>query len=251
MKITVASWNIGEDETHEKNIVGLDSYNFIKEMIDKYNIDVISFQEAITSSENMMTIKEYIEKNTDLKYSSSLETCPSHINIGSMMGVVTCSRFPIDKEKTVMFENPHIEYKKSDTVTLVMHDKGFIISYINSLPLVIANCHGMPFFGFKRSALEFLDMFEKAEKELLEILTKEGNFIVLGDMNHGSFKEIFPKIYDITNNNINGNTYFHKSANENMQLDYIMTNKNIKTNKSEIIDTRFDHKLCVVDIELK
>lgn len=249
MKITIASWNIGEDETHEKNVVGLDSYDFIKEMIEKYNIDIISFQEAITSSENMMPIKEYIEKNTDLKYSSSLETCPSHINIGSMMGVVTCSKFLIDKEKIVMFENPHIEYKKSDTVTWVMHDKGFIISYIDSLPLVITNGHGMPFFGFKRSALEFLDMFEKAEKELLEILTKEDNFIVLGDMNHGSFKEIFPKTYDITNSGINGTTYIHKGVPE--QLDYIMTSKKIKINNSKIIDTRFDHKLCIVDIELK
>lgn len=249
MKLNIATWNIGEDESNEKNLVTLESYKNIKEMIEKYNIDIISFQEAITSEGDIMPIKDYIRENTDLKYSSQLETSPSHINIGSMMGVVTCSKYPIEKDKVIMLENPHIEYKRSETVTWVMHDKGFIISYINSIPLVIVNGHGMPFFGFKRSALEFLDIFEKAETEILDLVTKEQNFIVLGDMNYDGIKDIFPKITEFTNSAINGVTYVRSGKNE--QLDYIMTSKNIEVIGSEIIDTRFDHKLCISTIEVK
>lgn len=251
MKLNIASWNIGEDETNEKNIVTLASYENIKDIIDKYDIDIISFQEAITSEGAVMPIKDYIKENTELKYSAQLETSPSHINIGSMMGVVTCSKYPIEEEKAVMFENPHIEYKKSETVTWVMHDKGFIVSYINSIPLVIVNGHGMPFFVFKRSALEFIDIFEKTEKDILDLMLKEPNFIVLGDMNHNGIKDIFPNICNVSNSNVTGITYYNKSSNEYMQLDYIMTSKNIEVISSEIIDTRFDHKLCLSTIEVK
>lgn len=42
--IKIASWNIGEDETHNGNIVNLDSYEYIKQKIIENEIDIICFQ---------------------------------------------------------------------------------------------------------------------------------------------------------------------------------------------------------------
>lgn len=247
MKINIATWNIGEDETNEKNVVTLDSYKKIKEMIDKYSIDIISFQEAITSKGEVMPIRDYIKENTDLKYSSQLETSPSHINIGSMMGVVTCSKYPIEKSEIIMFENPHLENKYG----IVMRDKGFILSYIEQFKLLILNGHGMPFFMFKENFDKFEIMNKKMEDSLIAKMEEFNNYVVLGDINYSNFSKMFPNIYDVTNSAINGITFINKNSKLPFQLDYIMTSKNIEVIDSKIIDTRFDHKLCLSTIEVK
>lgn len=248
MKLRIATWNIGEDTRNEKDIVNLESYNYIKEMIEKLDIDILCLQEAITSSSFIEPISEYIINNTDLKYALDLECSPSHINIGSMMGIAICSKHKINSKDILMFTNPNIEYKKSETVTYKMHDKGVIVANID-LPLKVINLHGMPFFAFKREAKEFLYLYKELEEKIIKLIKNNEKFIFIGDINHTNFEEIFPKISEITNSNINDFTYIH-SNNEKMHLDYIMTSKNIKVYGSEIIDNVFDHKLCITDVEI-
>jgi exonuclease III len=249
MQLKIITWNIGEDERNHKNIVNMSSYKYIKEIIEKEKVDIICFQEAITSSKDIIPIAEYVKNNTELKYSVEYEYSKSHINIGSMMGVVVCSRIPIKNNEIIKFDNPKLKYQKDENTLYVMHDKGFIVCDFSGVNLLIANGHGFPFFAFKRDALEYKYVYEKMEKELFKAFKNRENYIVLGDINYHNFKSIYPNIYANTNNNIDEYTYI-KSNSERQQLDYIMTSKNIKVISSKVIDNVFDHKFGVIEIEI-
>ena len=44
--------------------------------------------------------------------------------------------------------------------------------------------------------------------------------------------------------------YEDENTRKNKQIDYILTTKNIKHDNYKIIDTRFDHKLCVAELTI-
>ena len=239
--IKIATWNIGEDEINPNNIVNLDSYEYIKDMIIENDIDIICFQENITSSENIVAISEYIKQNTELKYNCDFELSHSHINIDCMMGVSICSKFPINNYEKVMFENPMLEFKKDENRTYTSHDKGFIIAYINDI--VITSGHCLPFHIFEKNPTDYVEIFKPMEDKFIDILNNNPNVIIAGDMNYSNVEELFPNVLNLTNKTIFGDTY------KDMQIDHILISKNIKVLSSEMIETRFDHNLCIVEID--
>lgn len=242
--IRIASWNIGEDEQNEQNIVNLDSYNYIKNMISTNDIDIICFQENITSSEKIISISQFLKENSELIYNCDFELSESHINIGSMMGVTICSKFPISKEEKILFSNPNLTFKKNENRTYISQDKGFVIAYFNDIPLVIACGHCLPFHIFKKKPTDFLEVFKEMEYKFLDVFNSNSNFIVVGDMNYSKVEEIFPTIVKKTNQSVFGNTY------KETQIDHILVSKNIKILNDKIIETRFDHNLCISDLEI-
>lgn len=88
----LATWNIGEDEKNKNGRLDLNSYNYIAKTINDEKIDIICLQEAIIKSENLPSIANYIKEHTALKYIVEFELSDSHINIGSRMGIVICSK---------------------------------------------------------------------------------------------------------------------------------------------------------------
>lgn len=250
MKLRIATWNIGEDESNENSIVNQDSYAYIKEMIDKYKIDVLCLQEAITNSKLLMPIVNYLKENTELIHGVDLEYAESHINIGSMMGVAICSKYPLTNKETVMFDNPGLMSLQDTGETFVMHDKGFVMADVEGYNLKVITGHGIPFHHFKKTALDFKDVFLKAEADIMNKLKFVPNFMMTGDMNHTSFLEIFPNIDNLTNSIVNEPTRFSVSAGKELQFDYLMASKNIKYTPALVIDNHFDHKLCITDIEI-
>ena len=236
----IATWNIGEDERNVKGYLTLDSYNEIVKQIKINNVDVICFQEAITSSKNLPKIKEFILANTNLKYAIEFELSDSHINIGSKMGIVICTRYKISNIEKIMLDNPKLIYKANDEINYYSHDKGFIMCDINNIKLVTGHC--LPFHVFKKSILDYLNIFENIDNKLY--LEKMESIILCGDMNYDDIEVMFPKFYSKSKATINEATRKEK------QLDHILVTKNIKLINSRVIDTYFDHKLCVVDIEL-
>lgn len=236
----IATWNIGEDERNEKGYLTLDSYKEIVKQIEINNIDVICFQEAITYSENLPKTKEFISTNTNLKYTIEFELSDSHINIGSKMGIVICSKYEISNIEKIMLDNPKIMYKVNDEITYYSHDKGFIMCDINNIKLVTGHC--LPFHVFKKNILDYLSIFEKIDNRLC--LEKKENIILCGDMNYDDVEVMFPKFYSKSKDTIN------EATRKERQLDHILVTKNIKVINSIVIETCFDHKLCIVDIEL-
>ena len=76
--IKIATWNIGQDL--KNNQINKDSYKYIKEQIEENEIDIIAFQEAITESDNLEPLANYISENTKLKYNEQISLSPSDIN---------------------------------------------------------------------------------------------------------------------------------------------------------------------------
>ena len=242
--IKIASWNIGKDEANADGVVDLDSYEYIKRMIVDNKIDVICFQESITSSDNIIPISKYINDSTELKCSCDFELSLSHINIGCMMGVSICSKFPITSYEKVMFENPNIEFKKDENTTYTSHDKGFLVANIAEMPLVVASGHCLPFHIFERSPTEYPEIFKSMEEKFTDVLRNSQNVIIAGDMNYHDVEELFPNIVGLTSKTVFGSTH------KNIQTDDILVSNNIKRVDKKTIETRFDHDLCVVIVSI-
>ena len=158
-KIIIATWNVGQDLVHKE--ITIDSYEHIKNVIKENNIDIIAFQEAITESNTLEPLAQYISENTNLKYYKQISLSPSDVNENDKMGVAICSKFKIDKNEKYILENPNLVYKKSDTVTYWSHEKGFNISKIDELDLVVIEGHCLPFHIFKESPLNYKNIFSK------------------------------------------------------------------------------------------
>ncbi len=128
----IATWNIGEDERNEDGQVNIESYKEIVNQIEKEKIDVICFQEAITSPKEKGII-EYIKNNTKLKHIFKYELSESHINKNCKMGIAICSKYEINDIEKFLFDNPNIVYKPNNTTTYYSHDKGFLLCKIRKV----------------------------------------------------------------------------------------------------------------------
>ncbi len=232
----IATWNIGEDETNQNNILNLSSYQYIVNTIQQENIDIICLQEAITKSDTLPSIASYIKENTDLKYNVEFELSDSHINIGCKMGVVICSKDKIDSYELLMLDNPKLVYKKE----IYSHDKGFIIAKIKDLCIITGHC--LPFHVFNKNTLDYIDIFKKAENKFFDIYKTNKKIILCGDFNYENIKDLFPKFMQISTDLINSPTR------KNKQLDHFCITNNLKSEEKKIIENNFDHKLSIFGI---
>lgn len=237
----IVTWNIGEAETNKEGKLNYNSYEYIIKMIEKEHIDVLCLQEAIIKSSYLPPIAEYIKQNTNLKYNVQFELSDSHINIGCRMGVVICSKYEINNAKTYMLDNPNFIYEVNKDVTYYSHDKGFIIADINSYKIITGHC--LPFHVFKKDPLDYLEIFEKADKMFINEYNANPNFILCGDFNYNDVSAIFPNIMRNCKDLIDSPTRKDK------QLDHFIVSDKIGVISKEVLDNDFDHKCCIVDIK--
>lgn len=236
----VVTWNIGEDERNEKGKLNIDSYNYIINFIKNENVDVICLQEAIIKSNYLPSISQYINEKTDLKYKVEYELSDSHINIGCRMGIVICSKYEINNYETLLLENPNLVYSVDEKTTYYSHDKGFIISNIQGINIVTGHC--LPFHVFKRSPLEYLNIFEKADKKFIDIYNANDNLVLCGDFNYDNVSSLFPKIMEKCKDLINEPTRNEK------QLDHFIISDKLSCCYNNVADNIFDHKLGIFEI---
>lgn len=242
--IKIATWNVGRDlENLENNEVNKNSYEYIKRQIEKNNIDIIALQESITESNKLQSLANYIMENTELKYCEEISLSPTDTNDTDKMGVVICSKFKINNNEKYILENPNLTYKKTDTVTYWSHDKGFNISLIEELNIVIVSGHCLPFHIFGENPLQYKYIYEKLENKVLNMIKTKKNVILMGDFNYTNIFALFSEL-----RNKMKCVYENEKTRKEEQFDYILTTNDIKHNYYEIIETRFDHKLCVAEI---
>lgn len=236
----IGTWNIGEDERHEDGILSLESYKYIIDMIKKKDLDVICLQEAITSSNNLPIIEKYIKGHTALKYSANLELSISHVDNNNKMGVVICSKYELDNIEKLMFDNPNVTYyNKEKGKTYRPADKGMIMTDIGGFRIVTG--HGIPFYAFHIAKEKRSQYYEKVENHILESC-KDKAWLVVGDLNEDDIKVVFPKIEKLTKDLVKEATYKDKI------YDHILVSKKIEEKNLEVVDTYFDHKLCIIEI---
>ncbi len=236
----IGTWNIGEDERYENGILNLNSYEYIVDMIKNSNLDVICLQEAITSSNNLPAIGKYIKGHTALKYSTQLELSISHVDNDNKIGVVICSRYEIDNVENLMFDNPNVTYyNKEKGKTYRPADKGMIMADINGIR--IATGHGIPFYAFHIEKEKRHQYCEKLENYIMENC-KDKAWILLGDLNEDDLNAIFPHINNLTKDLVKKPTYKDKI------YDHILISQSVEKKGLEVLDTCFDHKLCIIEI---
>ena len=236
----VATWNIGEDERNNGGKLDIDSYNYVINIIRNENIDVLCLQEAIVKSDFLPSIASYIKENTDLKYIVEYELSDSHINIGSRMGVVICSKYEIDNYKLFKLDNPNFIYSVDEKTTYYSHDKGFIIASIKEFNIITGHC--LPFHVFKKNPLDYLNVFRKADEMFVDVYKSNNNIILCGDFNYDNVNDIFPKIIENCNDLIDFPTRKDK------QLDHFIISNKLECIYKNVSDNVFDHKYGIFDI---
>lgn len=236
----IATWNIGEDERNNGGKLNIDSYNYMIDTIRNENIDVLCLQEAIVKPDFLPSIASYIKENTDLKYIVEYELSDSHINIGSRMGVVICSKYEIDNYKLFKLDNPNFIYSVDETTTYYSHDKGFIIASIKGYNIITGHC--LPFHVFKKNPLNYLNLFRKADEMFIDVYKSNNNMILCGDFNYDNVNDIFPKIMENCKDLIDCPTRKDK------QLDHFIIGNKLECIYKNVSDNVFDHKYGIFDI---
>lgn len=237
----IATWNIGEDERNDGGKLTLDSYNYIINTIQNENIDIVCLQEAIIKSDFLPSIASYIKENTNLKYIVEYELSDSHINIGSKMGVVICSKFEIDNYKLFKLDNPNFIYSVDEETTYYSHDKGFIIANIKGYNIITGHC--LPFHVFKKNPLDYLNIFRKVDEEFINSYNSNNNIILCGDFNYDNVNKLFPKIM------ANCNDLIACPTRKDKQLDHFVISNKLKCTYKNVSANIFDHKYGIFDIK--
>lgn len=237
----IATLNIGEDERNKDGKLNINSYKAITNFIARENVDIICLQEAIIKSDILPPIAEFIKENTYLKYIAQFELSDSHINIGSRMGIVICSKYKIDAFKTIMFDNPKFIYSKDQNTTYYSHDKGFIIADINDYKIITG--HTLPFHVFNESPLDYLNIFKKMDDEFIKAYNLNNKLILCGDFNYEDAATLFPQIMEHCIDLIDVPTRKDK------EFDHFIISNKLKCSSKIINDCIFDHKYGLFEVD--
>lgn len=250
-KIKVASFNIsggfyiGNEDTEYLDREAAKTFdnkmlNQIIDTLNSENVDVVCFQEIITT-ESVAYIQK-IAESTELKYFDFFELSPCNLVKNTDCGVAIMSKYPIKNSVKGLFPNPRIAKTTSSGKTYYTFDKGYICSTIdaNGAEIKIFTHHGFPFRRFNSTPEANLPVFEHFN----EVLITENPDVVTGDFNAENFMElihILPKAYQRTIGTIT--TVDGKSFDDIL----IRTGKEFSSNLIKLLS---DHFIVMTEFEI-
>lgn len=251
MKLKIATYNISsgffkEDNSvdffdkEKTNNIDLSLLNDIIKTINNEDIDVICFQEIITT-ESINYIKLIMDK-TSLKYEEHYELSPCHIVLNTNCGIAILSKYPLDNSIKELFTNPNISKTTSSGKTYYSFDKGILISRINANNsyLNILTHHGFPFKKFNLIPEDNINTFTEFDN----YIKKYKPDIITGDFNSENFIDIMPYTRD---NYIK--TVDEVTTTEGMKYDNILLKNNINKYSTSVIKSLSDHFIVINEIE--
>ncbi len=208
----------------------------IIEVINNENIDIICFQEIITTKE--IKYMDSIIENTELKYYDYYELSPNNLVKDTNSGIAIFSRYPINSIKKELFPNPMLLKTTDSGKTYYTFDKGYMLCEINNK--TILTHHGFPYRRFNSTPEANRDIFSFFD----EVIDKYHPDIVTGDFNADDFMTLMPKTNNKYQRTINDITTV-----DNKKFDDILINKNINYSK-KIIKLLSDHFIVMIEGEL-
>ena len=251
MKLKIASYNISggfyndKDETEYLDKARVDNVddkllNQIIETINNENIDVICFQEIITTDRI-----EYIKKicdGTNLKNYEFYELSECNIVKNTNCGIAVLSRYPLEVIKRELFPNPGLIKTTKSGKTYYLYDKGYMVTniLIDDKKIKLLNHHGFPYGTFDSTAEDNKQVFEFFDNRVNEYNPD----IISGDFNVNDMMSLMPNMngkYIRTINNI--------TTVEGDKLDDILVHRNIKYS-SNVLKLLSDHFMVISVIEL-
>lgn len=252
MKLKIASYNISggfyqEDETvdffdkEQSNDIDTGLLNDIVKIINEEDIDIICFQEIITT--NRINYINKITERTNLKYEENFELSPCHIIKDTECGLAILSKYPIESSIKQLFTNPMLSKTTSSGNVYYTFDKGFLLSKIKvgNKCLNVLTHHGFPFRRFNSTPEENKNIFEEFDNHIKALNPN----IITGDFNSENFLEMMSytsKNYIKTINEI--------TTTDGMKFDNILINANINYS-SRIIKSLSDHFMVIDEIEFE
>lgn len=251
MKVKIASYNISggfyeDDNTvdfFDKNKADNISSDFLNNIINDIktnDIDIICFQEIITTS-NINYIAKIIA-NTGLKNFKMFELSPCHIVENTNCGIAILSKYEIIDSIDEKFTNPMLSKTTTNGNTYYTFDKGYLKCTINvfNKNINILTHHGFPFRRFNSSANENKNVF----LEFDNIIHKLNPDIVTGDFNAENFLELMP----YTNLSYK-KTIDEITTNDGMKFDDILLKKDVDFNRT-IVKGESDHYMVIAEVEI-
>ncbi len=251
MKIKIANFNIsGGIYDNTQNCDYLDkkaaqNYDdkFQKEiikLINKNQIDVISFQEIITTKSTKYINK--IMENTNLKYCSFFELSPCNLVENTNCGIAVLSRYKLSGVKKIMFNNPKLAKTTKTGKTYYTFDKGCLFCIVNAgdKKLRLLTHHGFPYRRFNSTSGQNLQVF----KQFDDIIEQCKPDMVTGDFNEQDFMSLMPKFDSKFRRTINAIT-----TDDGMKFDDICILKSQKA-KTKIVESQSDHFMVMASIEI-
>lgn len=247
--LNIATFNIsggvskeeGENYFDQEKSAEIDK-TFLNEIISLINsekIDIIAFQEIITT-ERIEYIKSIMDK-TDLKYHIFFELSECNLVNNTDCGLAILSKYQIVGEEKLKFTNPRLPITTKSGATYYTYDKGALKAKIKieNKILNFYTCHYLPFEKFKADPKNHAYLY----KELEDFLLKEKEYIIGGDFNSAKALELMP--------NISININFEKMENEGInKYDNILTTNNYIVNSTKTIKSKSDHYLCIANITI-
>jgi len=251
MKLKIATYNIsggfyddyqsGDYLDKEKaNDIDLRLLNDMVKIINDEGIDIICFQEIITT-ERINYINRIMAK-TELKYEDHFELSPCHIIENTDCGIAILSKYPITNSIKQLYTNPMLAKTTSSGKTYYTFDKGFMLSTINveNKSVSILNNFGFPYRRFNSTPEEHKEIFIE-----LDNFIKESNpNIVLGDFNAECFIDMMPYTKGTYIKTIDEGT-----TDDGKKFDNILL-KNDSNYSSKVIPSLSDHFIVVSEIDL-
>jgi len=251
MELKIATFNISGgfycgDETQEyldrEAATSVDNrlLNEIIENINKEDIDIICFQEIITTKEI-----EYIDtivNNTNLKYHESYELSSCNLVKDTDCGLAILSKYPITKTIKKLFTNPKISKTTSSGNTYYTYDKGYLMVSIdvNEKELNILTHHGFPFRRFNSSPEQNPLTFQEFDNVINNLRPN----VITGDFNAENFMDLMPKTNNSYKRIINEVTTV-----DDKKFDDILILKDKSSKSQKIIKLLSDHFLIVVEFD--
>lgn len=249
----VATWNVNEcvgitcNLDNQKTVESINSKNIaeIIEKINKYDFDIICFQEYPTYINEQESLTNELITKTKLKYYETYDTYASYLFKGGRVGVAIFSKFEIKDSFKTLFKNPNMIKQSLDGKVYHSFDKGIIKVIIDNFTIITG--HAMAFAPFDKTEFDYPESYKPLEE--LIINCKEENLIVMGDFNTEKLFELMPEIKNKVRDIINSPTTkdYYEGRGE-IQMDYILINDNIKLDNKYKIDNFSDHYIIVANI---
>ncbi len=214
--------------------------NQIIDTINNENIDVICFQEIITTKE--VKYLESIADNTKLKYYDYYELSECNIVKNTNCGIAIFSRYPINCIKKELFPNPKLSKTTSSGNTYYTYDKGYMICELefNGEKINVLTHHGFPYRRFNSTPEDNPKVFNYFD----DVITKYNPDIITGDFNAENFMDLM----------VNTSKKYKRTIDDITTVDgkkfddiLVYNNTNVST---KIIKLLSDHFIIVDDIEI-
>lgn len=252
MNLKIATFNIsgGVDNTiiendylDQKAKTAIDDkfLNEIIKMINDEQIEVMAFQEIITTKD--IKYIDSIVSNTDLKFSCYYELSPCNVVENTNCGLAVLSKYPIIEETKLKFTNPNLSKTTQSGNTYFSFDKGGLRTKININGKYInyITLHSFPFRRFNAIPEEHENIFIEFDN----FVSNYDNIIVLGDFNAENAIKFLPKMKE------NVAVVFDEPTTiDGKKFDNILISKKFNILDQKLIRSFSDHCACISTIQI-